>query len=788
MCRRVTWIVIASFAQLAAAQPEDAHPAPEANKPGAPSESQLTPPPSAEKTELQLGTVTELLNPAFPSKVVSVVKKEEKGKLFSESDLSRYFASGTLKQAKDQFDQGRYAKARALLEKQSSDLPVRYLKALCASRMESNLLAAPEFEALAGDYPALKTHSLFFSARAYEELRRWDKAAELYRLIDAGARQYPDAQLGLARVLRRKGDLAGAIAVLVPLSTLSASIWGRDLAAEALFLLADLRHQSRAPQLEKDHLLSLYAAHPFTALAVQAGKKLRGLHYPSWVTVSRAEQYIEANRNKEGMAMLEPLLPRLEMPELWACRGQFAFGKALRKQRLHTRAIEILKTVVERCKDESLRPRALYVLGSSQSIVDLPAAANTYLTLARDYPLHTFADDALFYAADVLSKLKRADEALRPLGEIARRYGEGDFAAEAMFKTFWIYRRAHQNQLALDVLHQMENRFEKAEDNFEIERVLYWDARMLQSSGRLAPAIARMEQLAVDHPAGYYGFIAREKLKEWDKNRFEQAVPQWASSEAARNPWPLASGSLEHDRHFVAAVELYRMGFNEAVSPELLSINRVGVRGEPSQLLIYLLASAGDARSAHAVARTSLRKELGGRITGRNRFVWEIAYPNAFRPLIEKHCESAHVEPDLLQGLMREESALDPKALSWAGALGLTQLMLPTAKAVAKTLKMGRVSPALLLQPEPNIRIGSAYLGMLLRQWQGNKAYALASYNAGAGAVKHWRENNPKAELDEWVEEIPIAETRGYVKRVLRSYNTYQLLNGTQVRVHAAER
>jgi len=126
---------------------------------------------------------------------------------------------------------------------------------------------------------------------------------------------------------------------------------------------------------------------------------------------------------------------------------------------------------------------------------------------------------------------------------------------------------------------------------------------------------------------------------------------------------------------------------------------------------------------------------------------------------------------------MREESALDPKALSWAGALGLTQLMLSTARSAARHVpEIKRVTPSLLLQPDPNIELGATHLGLLLRRFDGSKPQAVASYNAGSNAVDRWLQKNGALPLDEWVEEIPIAETRGYVKRVLRSYNTYQLL------------
>jgi soluble lytic murein transglycosylase len=245
---------------------------------------------------------------------------------------------------------------------------------------------------------------------------------------------------------------------------------------------------------------------------------------------------------------------------------------------------------------------------------------------------------------------------------------------------------------------------------------------------------------------------------------------------SAGRSWPLEAGPLAEDSHFLAGVELLRLGFPDAASIELLAADRTRAGSDALRLLVTLLDLAGDPRSAHALARSSLRRELSGRITAQTRGVWELAYPRAFRDLIERHCREAGIDPDLLQALMREESALDPNALSWAGALGLTQLMPYTAKGVARRLKIAQLTTAKLLDPEINIRIGSTYLSDLVKQFEGTFELALAGYNAGGGAVTRWRRERPGLELDEWVEEIPISETRGYVKRVLRSYNTYQLL------------
>jgi soluble lytic murein transglycosylase len=91
---------------------------------------------------------------------------------------------------------------------------------------------------------------------------------------------------------------------------------------------------------------------------------------------------------------------------------------------------------------------------------------------------------------------------------------------------------------------------------------------------------------------------------------------------------------------------------------------------------------------------------------------------------------------------------------------------------------MGRVRPSDLVRPEVSIRIGAAYLGELLRRYDGSEALALAAYNAGDAPVKSWLRARGSLPLDAFVEEIPIQETRGYVKRVLRSYAAYRALYG----------
>jgi soluble lytic murein transglycosylase len=748
-----------------------------AQRPGsAPSEAQLSPPPDSEKAPLPPGYV-EVLNPAFPN-AEPPTPVVHRGRRYGLEDLSPYFDSGKKKEAKEAFDKGQYARARTLLKDEGDSAPVRYLRALAAVRVGDDETAAKEFAALAPDYPALKDRCLTHGGVALEGLRRFDEAAALLSQVTPDSRLYVDARLALSRVLRKKKDPAGAMAALEPLTSRAAPSWGRNVGAEALMAIADIAAEKKDKAAERAALWRLWAAHPLSQLARQAEKRLKGLTPPNDAKVARGEALIELHRNKQGLAVLEPLLAQLELPDALGCRAHFAYGKGQRKERQHTRAIQILTPVVDKCQDRDLLARALYVLGSSRSIVDQARGTETYERLAREFPDHSFADDGLFYAADLYLKTGRPKEAMAKLDELARLYPAGDFLGEALFKAYWIARTTGAPDAGLGFLDRIEAQFARADESYDVERARYWRARTMQEKGNIQGAAELFEKLAVDHPATYYGLMARSQLATLDKARLERVAPEIFKVPEAASPWPLFAGPMGEDPHFRAGVELFRLGFPEAVSSEMLAVNRSNLPPESVRLLVLVLHEAGDERSAHAVARLALRRDLSGRITPQTRVVWEVAYPNAFRELIEKHTATAGVEPDLLQALMREESALDPKALSWAGALGLTQLMPSTAKSVARELRLQRFSVDSLLQPDLNIRLGAHYLGGLLKKFDGHTPYAVGSYNAGPGAVNRWRSERPGLPLDAWVEEIPISETRGYIKRVLRSYNTYQLLYG----------
>ncbi|WP_232068699.1 transglycosylase SLT domain-containing protein [Nitrospira sp. KM1] len=126
-------------------------------------------------------------------------------------------------------------------------------------------------------------------------------------------------------------------------------------------------------------------------------------------------------------------------------------------------------------------------------------------------------------------------------------------------------------------------------------------------------------------------------------------------------------------------------------------------------------------------------------------------------PLIRRHSTQQQLHPALIRAVIKAESNFDPRAVSRAGAIGLMQLMPQTAI---------RMDVRDLYDPEDNVAGGTRYLRQLLDRFHGNLPLALAAYNAGESVVERYQALPP------------IAETRQYVKKVLRYYRTFLVRDG----------
>ncbi len=158
-----------------------------------------------------------------------------------------------------------------------------------------------------------------------------------------------------------------------------------------------------------------------------------------------------------------------------------------------------------------------------------------------------------------------------------------------------------------------------------------------------------------------------------------------------------------------------------------------------------------------------------------------LRFPTAHRWWFDFYSDKLDLDSVLLMSLARQESAMDVEARSPVGARGVMQIMPATAKYTAKKHKIRYGSTNDLYQVGKNIEIGSHYLNELLGNYDDNRIYALAAYNAGPNRVKRWREaSDGKLDAIAFIEAIPFRETRGYVQNILMFQVYYRDLLGVQ--------
>jgi len=275
----------------------------------------------------------------------------------------------------------------------------------------------------------------------------------------------------------------------------------------------------------------------------------------------------------------------------------------------------------------------------------------------------------------------------------------------------------------------------------------YWKARALSATGRTADALPLYAGLA--NEISFYGMLSAEALGQ---RQDLASAPLEATSEA------LATfGANPSVRR---AVKLASLDMRPESQREWLSV----VRGLPDDALLlaaeYARREGLYDRAINTAERTSTRHDFN------------LRYMAPFRAEFIAAAQDNAVDVSLLLGIARQESRFAADIVSSAGAVGLMQLMPPTAKWVAKQLNRPDYRPSQIADASLNTQFGAFYFKYWLERLDRMQPLAAAAYNAGPGRAQAWRAATP-LEGAVWVETIPFNETRDYVKKVLANAMVY---------------
>ncbi|MBS1997838.1 MAG: transglycosylase SLT domain-containing protein [Cyanobacteria bacterium SZAS LIN-2] len=448
-------------------------------------------------------------------------------------------------------------------------------------------------------------------------------------------------------------------------------------------------------------------------------------------------------------------------------------------------------------------------------------AVSTLLTAVKQDPTSTTYDD---YAATICVPLTKAEatdlwrnilklnpkhadhaiynlatrveetEALPLFARLLNQFPTSEHAPESLWWLFWHQAKAiYPSAVAKDpakslaLIKLAQQGVTRYPQHRVAARLAFWAGKIYEKLGQTEEAKHEYELARDKWPTNYYGARARYRLH-----------------------YLMAAQDKKHDRAFATSPnrQLSPDTWNWPQPPHLFSFDKVApLVGSQAMVLAVThqadeclskidtvpaaKAESGEQRLNIDCLRSWLylsqcmpmegiraaARDLDGHPSKAPR--WQINYPWAYAGQINEAARKNGVDPYLVHALIREESRYFPMALSRSNAIGLMQLLPGTAFGVAKRIGLPISSKDEIFIPDNNIKMGTAYLAYTLSRFDGQAMLAVASYNGGPHAVKHWVDVFHAKGGNDWdifVENIPFRETRDYVRKVFGSYWTYELI------------
>jgi soluble lytic murein transglycosylase len=745
----------------------------------------------------------------------------------AEMARGRYWRAAQLLRALDREDPAKGAELTLLL----SEAEAGWGNWLEVRALLQGLLAADE---------VLGAPAWLLLGRSLEEGGRWEEAENAYtRVLESpspgGAYQGLEARARRALVRARSGRLAGALSdaegimgddsflggavalevaemaaeagavretrslvAMIPEGGLRAVGWslparallaaGDSLGAEAAYWVAIPFLPSAADQAaawERTGLLRLArgdsagarsALHRALelasgALVAQAAGSLLGLGYDSVEAALRgAESLARAGRGREA-------LQAYGAHELLLAGRALSGDVALARARVHAglrewqRVLPLVDGLGD-LEDVSLAAPALALKIQGLRGVGRGADARAVedLLVAR-FPNRPEAVEILFLRSEALRNRGDLQGALRGFQATAELAPPQNLAGEARMRMGQILLSLGRADEAAAVYSDYLLMFP---DGRRWDEAAFWAGRTLLTSGRVEEGEELLRRLLVRLPISYYSVLAGQLLGQ----PFDLEIPSGSRARDLPLPPLLHAGLVRLDRlasvglHGRSAWEVGRLA--EAVRSEADPM----VRQAGLLRLALELSDRGFTREG-----INLGWELRREGAPWSRDLLAAVYPFPYRELIEAEAEERGLDPFLIAGLIRQESAFWVEARSRADARGLMQLLPGTGADMARATGPRDFRPDdHLHRAEINVHLGVAFFADLRRRFGDDLPILLSAYNAGPTRARRWQELPEADDLPRFVERIPFSETRGYVKAVLLNQEVYRWLYGPRGR------
>jgi soluble lytic murein transglycosylase len=333
------------------------------------------------------------------------------------------------------------------------------------------------------------------------------------------------------------------------------------------------------------------------------------------------------------------------------------------------------------------------------------------------------------------------------------------YRAEFHFMPGWIALRSLSDPVT--ALQHFAKVDEGSSDPIVLARAAYWRGRAFEATGQFDEMKAQYET-AARYPTAYYGQLARARI---------------GMSEIALRPSPQPQPTMDGSSSDLlrAADMLYAIGELDLVLTFVSDLVETSSDVAMLSALGELTARHNDAQAMLVLGKTALARGLA-----MERYAFpEIGVPT-YTPI------APPIDQCMVYSIVRTESAFDQRDTSPANAVGLMQVTPEAGRDTAKRFGVGYDWERLVSDPVYNTQMGAAEISALFREYTGSYIMTFAGYNAGRGRVREWvakhgDPRDPKIDAVDWVERIPLAETRNYVQRVMENLQVYGARMGARL-------
>jgi soluble lytic murein transglycosylase len=315
-------------------------------------------------------------------------------------------------------------------------------------------------------------------------------------------------------------------------------------------------------------------------------------------------------------------------------------------------------------------------------------------------------------------------------------------------------------------------------DDQRAASALYFLGRLSEEVNDPASARAYYERLQSLFPHYYYGTLGTGRLADPSLASASPSADVLHSLDRIEfperhdipneTPTPATAAHIERARLLTAA------GFPDWAESEI----RFGAKTDGQRHLLALELAKSDPTLAVSLRHMKVLtpEYLVLDYDRAPKEVWGYLFPLPLQEDLIKAAKETNLDPYLVAGLIRQESEFNPAVVSHAHAFGLMQLLPSTGRMLARQQGIAPFNSDMLFDPRVSLKLGTSYLRAQLDRWNGSIEQTLAAYNAGPGRVQQWTNGAHFREPAEFIESIPITETREYVQSVIRNAMVYRQL------------